>query len=391
MALRPTAQQLHDAILANSPELVAEHLEAGADPDKSPRLTLLRTDEQDSDDDGPQSNVESNTWVLGDPDGSTSLSPLHMAVIGCYQSKRDPSCDYGSHCIARNAFGILTALIEAGANVAARSRNLLLCNMPEYNWMSAPHKCTPCELAAFLKQHLDNSWKSEQTICLDMVITSLQKAARSAGHLQPKTVPVPQSAFRTWSSLVFSERFSDVRFMCEADDAEIPAHRCVLATASRYFAALFEGPWQENVEGGRLQTSNSAYIMRAVVRFIYTGDIKPEMLDEQATELMGVAAEYELQDLRTLCEKRCLATLSLDNVKERMQLAHLHECKELKRGCFKFVQRNAATLLTSSSMLSLMSEDPALWADMTKAISNNPDPGPVTKKPKTGIHPGIAA
>ena len=52
------------------------------------------------------------------------------------------------------------------------------------------------------------------------------------------------------------------------------------------------------------------------------------LLDSNAAELVGVAAEYGLIELRTLAEQSCIRTLAVDNVKGFLQLAHLHEAPE---------------------------------------------------------------
>ena len=142
----------------------------------------------------------------------------------------------------------------------------------------------------------------------------------------------------------------------------------VLAAASEYFKALFSGPWASNHADGEVRTSNPAHIMRALLSFVYTGQIDDTLLDTHAETLVGVAAEYGLSALRKLAEQRLIRTLAADTVKSSLQLAHLHEAAELKAACFAFVQRNAATVLTDPEMMSLATEQPALWAELAAKI-----------------------
>ena len=59
-----------------------------------------------------------------------------------------------------------------------------------------------------------------------------------------------------WKKLLLSDTHADVRFVCAdgcaggegAASAALPAHRCVLATASEYFAALFDR-WDHSADG----------------------------------------------------------------------------------------------------------------------------------------------
>ena len=108
--------------------------------------------------------------------------------------------------------------------------------------------------------------------------------------------------------------------------------------------------------------------MRALLSFVYTGQIDDTLLDTHAETLVGVAAEYGLRALRKLAEQRLIRTLAADTVKSSLQLAHLHEAAELKAACFAFVQRNAATVLTDPEMMSLATEQPALWAELAAKI-----------------------
>jgi hypothetical protein len=89
--------------------------------------------------------------------------------------------------------------------------------------------------------------------------------------------------------------------------------------------------------------------------------------------MLAVASEYSLLCLRELCEASCARSLSVNNVKIVLQLAHLHDSSPLKRSCFAFVKKNMAKVLTDPSVMSLAVEDAGLWAELSAAIS--PDNG----------------
>ena len=55
------------------------------------------------------------------------------------------------------------------------------------------------------------------------------------------------------------------------------------------------------------------------------------------------------------------------NIKSMLQLAWLHEALELKRACFTFVKRNAASTLTDPAFMLLATEDASLWARRPQA------------------------
>jgi hypothetical protein len=142
-----------------------------------------------------------------------------------------------------------------------------------------------------------------------------------------------------------------------------------LAAASPYFSAAFEGPWGEQHEDGLWETSNPAPVMKAVLSFIYTGEVMPCVMEQQPEVMFAVASEYSMPELRELCEACCSRSLSFNNVKSMLQLAHLHGSSALKQSCFDFVQKNMAKVLTDPSVFILASEDAELWAELAAAIS----------------------
>ena len=353
------AQDLHDAILSNSASVVRELLETGADPSISPRLPLLANIRK-------QDTIPKKFWFARHV-SATTITPLFMAVMSCYNNARTIHDDDGP----ANARTILELLIGAGTNVQHVAIDLVACNIEGFYSLGIDEPCTAKKFALFLKQHLNQVYSREQGKFLDEVIEKLQTAERDAGNLKPKMVRVPATALETWKALLFSSKFSDVRFVCEEDECVLHAHKAVLAASSTYFSALFEGPWAENHADGEIATSNPSHIMKAVLSYIYTGSIDEALLEEHAEELVGVATEYGLADLRKQSECACIRSLAVANVKRFLQLADLHEAQDLKLACFTFVQRHAATVLTDPDMMGLATEEPGLWAELAAKISSD--------------------
>ena len=59
---------------------------------------------------------------------------------------------------------------------------------------------------------------------LDEVVRTLQRSAKDSGHAKPLVAQVPKSVLQTWSKLLLSEKFSDVRFLCP-EGVVLHAHR----------------------------------------------------------------------------------------------------------------------------------------------------------------------
>jgi hypothetical protein len=100
---------------------------------------------------------------------------------------------------------------------------------------------------------------------------------------------------------------------------------------------------------------------------MYTGQLDSKVLEENVCSLvMGLSAKYMLPCLQKLCEQRCVTTLSLENIKDVLVLANLHKSKDLKSS-FDFIRRNSAAVLTNPDMMSLSTEDPSLWAEISSS------------------------
>jgi hypothetical protein len=174
---------------------------------------------------------------------------------------------------------------------------------------------------------------------------------------------------RTYASLLFSERFSDVVFVCGGGGGgdRIHAHRCVVAACSEQLSALLQGQWAETTGGERervaeVEMSQSGAAVRVLLRFMYTGEAEAAALDGNLQEVLELAALYEQADLKAACEERGLAGLQVKTVVPLLVAAHLHDLGKLKQACIDLIKENMAAVLTSSSYVSLKSTHPALFS-----------------------------
>jgi hypothetical protein len=368
MAIPHTIATLYYAIMTNTEVLVKSYLQSGEDPnvDLSPAITTAATVATMKNDDATVRTAKRKQILLVDRSSRGAVSPLHVAVVQCYFTALE------SAELRNSAMNILKALVEVGANTSVATNNLLFCYSSHISWLQATTApMTPCGLAVFLKQ--DNSGQYDEDLrrtTMDEVIQLLEAPSQKDSYASTTSpsVTVPKSVANTWKALLFSEKFSDVNFKCQ-DGTTFYAHKNVMAAASPYFSAAFEGPWGEQHEDGLWETSNPPFIMEAVLSFIYTGEATSRVMEQQPDVMFAVVSEYSMPELRELCEACCSRSLSFNNVKSMLQLAHLHGSSALKQSCFDFVQKNMAKVLTDPSVFILASEDAELWAELAAAIS----------------------
>jgi hypothetical protein len=342
-------QELYEVIENNAYPFVKSYLDNGSDPNLNLASWVMQQDESEL-----ITLCSDGTLLEG------ILSPLYVAVVDCYYTS------FHSAERRSSAMHILKAFLEVGANTTFTVANFRMCGVGSPQQVRTA--VTPLDLAILVNKSLGNSGHGRGRKVMDDVIQLLEAASQKDSD----PVTVPKSVANTWKALLFSEKFSDVKFKCQ-DGTMFHAHKNVLAAASPYFSAAFEGPWGEQYED-RLrvwETSNPAPVMKAVLSFIYTGEVMPCVMEQQPEVMFAVVSEYSLLELRELCEASYTCSLGINNVKSMLQLAHLHGSSALKQSCFDFVQDDMAKVLTDPSVMSLAVEDAELWAELVAAISTD--------------------
>jgi hypothetical protein len=299
--MAPTAEKLRDAILANAEGLVASYLDAGADPNqltKWPTLGEVMIGD----------TVSNDVFIAkrhSFPDYLTGITSVHVAVVNIYHNHKDSDKPQ-----RLSSIKILKKLLEHGAEAdVTMNSNCCLCNIRGFNWKQLPRMFTPIDLAVFLKLYKSPyDIQGRACIALDLAIQLIGEALADATVKVPH-VSVAKSVVDMLKTMVLSDEFSDVRFECK-DGTSLPAHKCVLSSASTYFHNYFTGPWGELAEheGGVWKTSHSSDVVRAILMFVYTGEIPSSLLKTQAPTLHAASSEYDLQELVKLASPSSATT-----------------------------------------------------------------------------------
>ena len=367
-----------DAILVNCCSVVEQYLEQGFDPNTNlgcniPEQTAITRVTAG----GTKTSVDKEYKVAGGTRApALVVTPLHVAIINCYHN--------AEFLLNKNSCPskIVAALLQKGADTQVKSQFMVLCNIQGFYFYSIPPS-TPTQLALFLKKFPETISLVHQAHLLDAVIKMIESHhAKSAMSYRPPTVPVPKSVVATYNKLLFSEKFSDITFICKTKEkgllfnregvVSIPAHRVILSAASPFFETALEGPWLESASG-KWESTHPDYILRNMLRHIYVGKIDYDLLDEHCIEHLKVASEFQLDSLLELAVASCIRALSISTVKSTLQEAQLHNNTKLKNACFAFVKQHAAKLLTHPDFLALATEDAALWTELSQALGGGGD------------------
>ena len=201
-----------------------------------------------------------------------------------------------------------------------------------------------------------------------------------------KTVSIPATVMKTYSSLLFSSSYSDVVFEVHSDTSgnssssssssaanateHIHAHKNILATSSEYMKAMLSGPWTENQANGQsiIEAPQSATTIKALLRFIYIGEVDTAAIKANPMEMLDIAAQHGCADLTSACEMEAVRTLTTATVVPMIEASYLHDLVQLKGACIVFIKDHAAALMLSSSLLKLQKTHKHIWKDLRKAL-----------------------
>ena len=176
--------------------------------------------------------------------------------------------------------------------------------------------------------------------------------------------------------LLFSQDCADVIFELASCGERIFAHKCVLSVASPPMKALVTGQWIENQNDGVCLVKNvehSARALKAMLRFIYVGKIEISNLGDENFELFDLAAQYDLPDLSTACEKLCIKLLRAvggrsDRVVATTIAAYVYEKTDMKTACIKYIKSKGPSMMMSDAFIEVKTSHPDIWMSLRKDL-----------------------
>jgi len=143
---------------------------------------------------------------------------------------------------------------------------------------------------------------------------------------------------------------ADVNFIVGTET--IKAHKLILVARSTYFQNMFRSGMEES-RSNKVQVPNaSPDIVKEMLKFIYSGAAPKNILDI-GTQLLPLADQYGLDELKKMCESAVGSRISVDNVIEVLLLADLHNCPKLTKRCIPLFKANVASLKQSASWAKL--------------------------------------
>lgn len=106
-------------------------------------------------------------------------------------------------------------------------------------------------------------------------------------------------------------KFSDVTLII--DGKSIPAHKCLLAARSGKFKMMLDASMVEQNSSEITIETSKPILMASIIDWIYSSEIDFPEVTSDIFELILLADEYLLDDLKRKCEETLIYRLDQDN------------------------------------------------------------------------------
>lgn len=134
------------------------------------------------------------------------------------------------------------------------------------------------------------------------------------------------------------EKHSDFTILCGKNlEMSFKCHKFILALRSRVFDRMFIHNTTESERNEVNITDISPDVMQSLLNFIYTDEIKEEMISE---ELLYAADKYEVQRLKAICEKVLASQMSVSKAIDIAVAAHLQGSRVFEEEVIRFMAKN---------------------------------------------------
>lgn len=118
----------------------------------------------------------------------------------------------------------------------------------------------------------------------------------------------------------------------------------------------------------------------AFIQFLYTADLKPEILKHHAAELMSASVQYKIPILKSRCEDYIVNNVTPENAVAYLTVAHQCNSDAIRKAAVKQMYTNANDILGSNKYETLNKTNPEVIAGAFKYILLNETGAPGQSK-----------
>mmetsp|Transcript_38638 Transcript_38638/g.39333 ORF Transcript_38638/g.39333 Transcript_38638/m.39333 type:complete len:345 (-) Transcript_38638:315-1349(-) len=171
----------------------------------------------------------------------------------------------------------------------------------------------------------------------------------------------PQSVItKQFEILLEDGEHADITFLVGPTKEEIKAHKAILSARSEYFGAMFRTGSMVESSCKVVEISHPYSIFKRMLEFLYTEAVKDLSTcnSTEVIQLLMLANEYLLEDLKRLCELSAAITLTNDSVGKMIAFSDKFRAPDLREACLDYVLKNISTLRQHAGFRQEVSDSP---------------------------------
>jgi len=162
-------------------------------------------------------------------------------------------------------------------------------------------------------------------------------------------------------SLYDNPSYSDISFKLK-DDSTLYAHKNILSSRCERFKAMFKIEMKESTAKELEIKDYEPSIFRKMIEYLYSDDLNEDSV-EMVFQLLVIADEYLLDELKSLCESKLISEIKNNNASVFLIQADRYNCKHLKKASFAFILQNIKKIYGTSDFEAL-ADYPALLSEI---------------------------
>jgi len=200
----------------------------------------------------------------------------------------------------------------------------------------------------------------------DEIWVSHQKRSETPIEVDTTTTAFTESLRKVLNS----HSHSDVVFHVGPNADKIIGHKAILSARSDYFDAMFRKGLIESTSNVVKVCDHDVITFKRAMEFIYTNGIQDiDQCDAQAIiNLLILANEYILDDLKRLCSQSVAKLLNVDNIGKFMALCSQCQLSNLRETCLNFVRNHYVDLRSNQMFCSEIEQSPDLGLLLLEAL-----------------------
>lgn len=219
---------------------------------------------------------------------------------------------------------------------------------------------------SFIQNKRNNALKNNQLAVVCNIVVEMGYDEELSLFQESIQEEIPSKTFKElekYEKMLENQKFSDVTIIAEGNSYYL--HKCILASSSVVFDAMFTNDMKEKNENLVKIEDIKKEVLDEFFRFIYSGKVKD--IQNFAGDLLIAAEKYSVEGLKTLCEETMANLITSSTAIEYLQLSIMNNAEKLKTYVIKWLAKNfEKEMIAKDNLDSLWNQRPEIFLEIMK-------------------------